>query len=249
MGFVSPLSVIRALAGLCALSLLACLPPSQAGSSSAHVEQGELYRPGKSPYDEYFVAVHDLQLEMAALPDDRRAARATLIQALGLLPTASAERVLNAFKERANDVRRAGGHFVINGTMATTEGNVPEGTSTLTQGVSSCLGSERQLAERMTQMPDRADAVAAREGALETSVDSDFAAPSRPQVTSELQASKRVLQQIDENARAQSKSSRQLIDDLTKAALGTGKRSTAPKPAGTDGAKAPAPADTSDFNP
>jgi hypothetical protein len=210
------------------LATPACKPARPVGSPNGRVARGELYKPGLVAYDEFFISVHEVQVEMAGVADDRKAARSALTQVLGLLPNAQTDRVLQVIKERAAELRKAGGRFVVSGESAHAEKGSGDDRS-VAQGLSSCLAGERSIADRMSGMPERTDAMLQLSTTLDGSVDVDFPVAQRAQVKNELAVARQVLRSNAELARGNARTSEHFIEELVLAA--TGSKPTASSPA------------------
>jgi hypothetical protein len=233
-----PVKTLRrvALAGAFIALLGACQPRRPIGSPNAHVAQGELYKPGLVAYDEFFASVYSLQVEVAGVGDDRRAARSSLTQSLGLLPNVPPERVVEALRERATEVKKHNVRIAVNGTSATAEGKSAQEARPLAQALTSCLAGERSIADRMGKIPERSEALSQHISSLDASVDADFPSSQRSQVKSELVAARGVLAQLAQQSRTLGRASDQYIEDLTRAAT-LGAHGAAPSPT----SKPPAP--------
>ena len=85
---------------LLATALVAC--DGLAGRPTK-VASGELYQSGEASYDDYFKKVHEQQVAAAGWSDESKAARAPLVKALDLAPTASNSTILSAAKKRKDD--------------------------------------------------------------------------------------------------------------------------------------------------
>ena len=229
----------------------ACLPPAGAAPSSTAataVGRGELYRTGKVAYDELFSTVHDLQVEVAGVTDDRRAARSGLSQALGLLPTSPPERVVESLRQHATDLKRAGATITTTPTTAAAEGKASPEAKAIAQGLSSCLAGERQVAERLRKIPERAEAMLTLHKTLTSAVDNEFPLARQSEVKGELAAAGAAFTSMKDEAPRLVTASEKYVEDLRAAAGSTatgaatsGSMPTkAKKPSGT-GSTAPPP--------
>lgn len=68
---------------------------------SSKVAQGQRYQHDDQRYDPYFDNVHQAQVAAAAWPDEKKAARRPLVNALSLTPTASDGTIVSATRARA----------------------------------------------------------------------------------------------------------------------------------------------------
>jgi hypothetical protein len=203
---------------LATLPLAACYQPPGATPAAAaprtHVGRGELFATGLVVYDQYFESVHGMQVEAANLPDDRRASRSSLTQALNLLPTASVEQILSQLRGRVSDLKTQGIKLVTQGPGFVVVGKAPmPEAKQLAQTLSLTVSSERSLDERIAELPGRATSLSLLSANLETSVEKDFKDLTlRREVTAELAAAKAALTAISEEATASGKN--RLVDDL-----------------------------------
>jgi hypothetical protein len=101
-----------------ALALGACLAASSAlpgcaafSSGPSTVAQGKYYSSGNPQYDEFFIQLYQLQVQMAGAPQVPDAARQNLAQALGLSPEAPADAVAQRLREEATKLGRSGLHM------------------------------------------------------------------------------------------------------------------------------------------
>lgn len=212
------------LAGLAAVLLVSLLPlgacyhgpaPSAASPpAGTHVARGELFTTGLVVYDQYFESVHDLQVEAANLPDDRRASRSTITQAFNLLPTASTEQILTQVRSRIADLKAQGARLVAQGPGFVAAGKPPlTEARQLAQTLSAAASSERGLDERVAELPGRATSLALLSANLESSLDRDFKDPAlRRAVSAELAAAKEALSALAAEATAAGK--KRFVDDL-----------------------------------
>lgn len=204
-----------------ALLVASCKPreprTTAAAPSPWHVSRGERFKTGKVAYDEYFSSVFELQSELANVPDDRKAARSTLLQTLGLPPTASPERLIEALDQRSRGLRQAGGRIVVNNTTAQVEKGSADDKS-LAQGLSSCLLGEVQIMTRMQKMPERVESLLQIAEALAGSIDSDFGASERGEVEGELEASRSALRALINASKTAANTSTSYVEELIVAA-------------------------------
>lgn len=102
-----------------ALAVSACLGGAAAmpgcavfgGGGPSTVAQGKYYSSGNPQYDEFFIALYQLQVEMADAPSVPDSERQSLAQALGLSPETSAEGIAQSLREEALKLNRSGVHM------------------------------------------------------------------------------------------------------------------------------------------
>jgi hypothetical protein len=178
------------------------------------VGRGELFTTGLVVYDQYFESVHGMQVEAANLPDDRRASRSPITQALNLLPTASSDQILSQLRARIADLKSQGIKLVAQGPGFVAVGKAPTPEAKqLAQTLSLAVSSERSLDERIAELPDRASSLSLLSANLEPSVSRDFKDSTQGrEVSDELAAAKAALSRISDDAAASAK--KRLVDDL-----------------------------------
>ena len=94
---------------LLALARPACLPYGQPEPSS--VAQGRYFATGEPDYDEFFVQLYRLQVDLQNTPDALAAERARLATALGLPPDTDATRFRGKLVDHVNALRARGVRF------------------------------------------------------------------------------------------------------------------------------------------
>ncbi len=100
----------RALAVSACLASAAVLPSCAVfgGGGPSQVAQGKYYSSGNPQYDEFFIALYQLQVEMADAPHVPDTERQSLAQALGLSPETPADGVTERLREEALKLNRTG---------------------------------------------------------------------------------------------------------------------------------------------
>ncbi|HWZ87670.1 MAG TPA: hypothetical protein VNW92_02435 [Polyangiaceae bacterium] len=99
-----------------ALAVSVCLGATQllpgcavfGGGGPSLVAQGKYYSSGNPQYDEFFIALYQLQVEMAGAPSAVDAERQNLAQALGLSPETPADGLAQRLREEALKLSRTG---------------------------------------------------------------------------------------------------------------------------------------------
>ncbi len=202
-----------------AASLAGCRPsPAASAADATHVGRAQLYRTGQAAYDRYFEAVYELQAEVARVPEERRAARAELAHALGLLPDAAAPRVVEAMHERAIEVGKGGAWFRVEGDRAVTEGVAPETSSrAVGRALDECLRSEAAAVERLRKVPGRARALWDVTRRVEAGLDADFFGFKRKEVKREVAAVRRALRTLSDEGTERLLEGQKFALDLTAA--------------------------------
>lgn len=205
-------------------ALAACRPvPNAPGVETTSVGRAQLYQTGQPTYDRYFEAVHQLQLEVARVPVERRAARAELAHALGLLPDAPVPRVVEAMHERAVDVGKGGHWFRVEGYRVVTEGREPDSpVRAVGTALDACLRSEAAAAERLKQVPVRARALWDLTRSVEVGIDADFFGFRRKEVRREVAVVRRVLVTMANEGIARMLEGEKFALDLTAAVSPSG---------------------------
>ena len=155
------------------LASLACtaLPACDGFLSSSKVAQGQRYQSDDPRYDPYFDSVHQAQVAAAAWPDDKKAARRPLVNALSLTPTASDDTIVGATRER---VRKAGGGGA---KLDLASAHVtPSGTNdgALFAAVEETVRLELDRAHKLKEKSDKLEEMAKHGEALKESADKEF---------------------------------------------------------------------------
>jgi len=110
MGSYAFMSVMRAMRASCfALLLGGCALFGGGGPST--VAQGKYYSSGNPQYDQYFIELYDLQVQLEAAPQVPPGERQNLAQTLGLSPETPAEGVMQRLHEEAEKLSHAGVHM------------------------------------------------------------------------------------------------------------------------------------------
>lgn len=103
------MSVMRIARASCfALLLAGC---GVFGSGPSTVAQGKYYSSGNPQYDQYFIQLYELQVQMEAAPQVPPTERQNLAQILGLSPETPAEGIAQRLREEATKLSRSGVHM------------------------------------------------------------------------------------------------------------------------------------------
>ncbi len=199
-------------------------------TGSTHVSRGEQYQPGLIAYDEFFKLLHELQIEVHGVDDDRRAARSGLTQAVGLLPDAPTDRILDLLRQKVTEARSKGASFVVQGDSIKATGSAE--AQTLATQAGQCVVGERKIAESMKQVAPRASSLGAMANTLVGTVDRDFTMLRAKEVRRELDDARYVLTRMRDASPRISAASQKLSDDVV-AIFAAGGSAAKPPPAST----------------
>jgi len=100
-----PMKTVSFITALC-LCLVA--PACVENRGPSNVSQGKQYVSGNSQYDEFFTAVHELQVSLGAAPDRELAIRQDLSEALDIDAGSRAEEIAEAMSKRVSHVGKRG---------------------------------------------------------------------------------------------------------------------------------------------
>lgn len=206
------------LAAVLLCPLAACQQRPRAKEAHSHVEHGELYASGSATHDEYLANIHDLQIAVAAATIEERDVRMGIALQLHLLPTADADRILSHLeriipkmpKHRGKLEDSPGGRRV----RITAVDGPPDGTTAEFMRVleEACTG-HLTISNRLANIPDRARRMKDIGKPLLESAEKDFSSPTtRDDVTRELRASLRVLDELASEAQEISRRTRFFVD-------------------------------------
>jgi len=81
------------------------------GSGPSTVAQGKYYSSGNPQYDQYFIQLYELQVQMEAAPQIPPTERQNLAQIFGLSPETPAEGIAQRLREEAAKLSRSGVHM------------------------------------------------------------------------------------------------------------------------------------------
>jgi hypothetical protein len=98
------------------LGALALCGPAACGLTQrgpSEVAQGRYFPTGNPNYDEFFVRLHRMQVELKAAPDTLTAVRGDLVRRLELEPNADADALRAALKTKAGEVSGRGATLVV----------------------------------------------------------------------------------------------------------------------------------------
>jgi hypothetical protein len=170
----------------CGLSSLPACSLLNAHSQST-VAQGKYYASGNTHYDEFFVGLYLLQVQMEQAPHVPELERLSLAHALGLTPRASSEDVGQRLHDEAQKQSRSGLRMRLDqhassekpdtASAAVRTNERPQESATvalLGQIETSATGLLRSLGE-LKQADEALDGLELAAGGLDASVDKDFA--------------------------------------------------------------------------
>lgn len=161
-------SIVIALVASLAVS---ALPACEGFLSSSKMAQGQRYQSGDQSYDPYFESVHQTQVSAAAWPDEKKAARRPLVNALALTPTASDDTLVSATRERIRKQGGGGAKLDLASAHVT-----PSGTNDgpLYAAVEETVRLELDRARKLKSQSDKLEEMAKHGQTLKESADKEF---------------------------------------------------------------------------
>ena len=186
--------------------------------SNTRVGRGQLYTPGETKYDAYFKQIHDLQVSVAAWPEDRRAARKPLIGALQIAPDASDGTLARTTQDRAK--AGAGAKLELNGETA--QARVVGGREDpVLKAVEETARAEIDRVRRLRALEPKLEELGKQAQALEDAVDESFRDTEKQHdVHGELSDCHDVLRQLAVAAKRQARDGEDFLADLQRAVGG-----------------------------
>jgi hypothetical protein len=190
------------------------------------VSQGQLYQSGDAGYDAFFSSVHDLQDATTHWPEDKRAARRPLLDALKLDMDAEDATVAQLAHERAAAATPTVGaaRLTIEGANATVvapnDTKADSDLKVLFGAIESTMKAELARAKSLRGVASKADELAHRGKDLEPRVDGTFAQQGgqKPsEVKRELGASEEALTKLAQNAKREADAATYFVDDIQRA--------------------------------
>jgi hypothetical protein len=145
------------------------------------VARGEYYPAGRPDFDEFFIQLHRLQVEMLSAPEEPRAARAAMLQVLGLTPDASDESLRSRLDSEAKKLGASGARLRLeipepqrgadaSATLHSEGGAVPRALGTLSSQATRVVRAR----ERALAAGDQLERLRVAAIALEAQVDAAF---------------------------------------------------------------------------
>ncbi len=194
----------------------------------SRIKSGQLFQTGQTQYDDYFTKVHALQVEAAGWPDDKKAARRNLIDALKIATDAVDVTILQSAHERMVsiahvvgptrlDLREDDGKVVL-----ASEARADASMKDFVKALQSTLDGEMKRKRALRDVPQRCDELAKAGRELEPRVKADFfreGGTKMADVHDEIAASFDVLEQISKTSRLERRETEDFIADLGRAVL------------------------------
>ena len=98
---------------LLALALVAPMGCRLGPQGPSAVAQGQYFSTGNPQYDEFFVRLHRMQVELKAAPETLASVRADLTRSLALEPNADAEAIRGALTKKAGELNARGAALIV----------------------------------------------------------------------------------------------------------------------------------------
>ena len=210
------------------------------------VAQGRYYSTGNPNYDEFFVRLHRMQVELKAAPETLASIRQDLARGLELEPAAGTDQLRSALKTKANEMSGRGATFIVDRgqepgerTRLVVTGTPAEADRPLVKTLEDALSRVGELRERSGTWQKELDWLPPAGVALDGSVEAAFVRESRgtrDDVRQNLADAQKVVTLMTARKKEVDASSTE-IEELFVSAFGTKKAEPPPPPA-----PAPAPA-------
>ncbi len=192
------------------------------------IKSGQLFQSGQTQYDDYFTKVHTLQVESAGWPDDKKAARRNLIDALKIATDAVDVTILQATHERMVSVAHVVGathldlHEDDGKVTLAAESRADTSTKEFVKALQATLDGEMKRKRELRDVPTRCDELAKTGRELEPRVKQDFfrsGGTMMADVHDEIDASFDVLEQISKASRLDRRETEDFIGALGRAVV------------------------------
>lgn len=190
---------------------------------STKVGQGQRYHADDDRLDPYFDSVHQQQVAATAWPDEKKASRRPLVNALALTPTASDDTLISATRERAKKLGPAK-------LDVTTAHITPSGSSDgpLFAAVEETVRLELARAHKLKATSDKLEEMAKHGEELKKTADKEFEnrgadkadekkTEKSREVRRELGASVDAMRSLSRDALKQSRDVQDFLEDLGSA--------------------------------
>jgi hypothetical protein len=128
------------------------------------VAQGRYFSTGNPNYDEFFVRLHRMQIELKAAPETLASVRTDLTRSLALEPTADTDAVRRALAKKANEVNARGATLVVD------RGREPGARARLAVGGTPAQ-ADREFVKTLADALARVGEVRGRSGAWKTELE------------------------------------------------------------------------------
>jgi hypothetical protein len=211
------------------------------------VAQGRYYSTGNPNYDEFFVRLHRMQVELKAAPETLASIRQDLARGLELQPAAEMDQVRSALEAKASELSGRGATFVVDRgrepgerTRLVVTGTPAEADRPLVKTLEDVLARVGELRERSGTWQKELDWLPPAGVALDGSVEAAFVRESRgtrDDVRQNLADAQKVVTLMTARKKEVDASGAE-IEELFVSAFGTKKAEPAPPP---DPAPAPRP--------
>jgi hypothetical protein len=211
------------------------------------VAQGRYYSTGNPNYDEFFVRLHRMQVELKAAPETLTSIRQDLARGLELEPAAGTDQVRSALATKANEMSNRGATFAVDRgrepgarTRLAVSGTPAEADRPLVKTLEDVLSRVGELRERSGTWQKELDWLPPAGVALDGSVEAAFVGESRAtrdDVHQNLADAQKVVTLMTARKKEIDASGTE-IEELFVSAFGTKKAAEPPPPP----APAPAPA-------
>ncbi|HEY2368409.1 MAG TPA: hypothetical protein VGH87_18560 [Polyangiaceae bacterium] len=192
------------------------------------IKSGQLFQSGQTQYDDYFTKVHNLQVESAGWPDDKKAALRSLIDALKIATDAADVTILEATHEHMVSIAHVVGathldlHEDDGKVTLASESRADASTKEFVKALQATVDGEMKRKRELRDVPNRCDELAKVGRELEPRVKQDFfrsGGTMMADVHDEIDASFDVLEQISKTSRLERRETEDFIGELGRAVV------------------------------
>jgi len=164
----------RSLAAWVLAAVLTCATaPGCDQFGNTKVAQGQRYSSGDSRFDPYFDSVHQQQVAAASWPDEKKATRRPLVNALALTPDAPDDTIVQATRERAKKLGGQGAKLDLAGPRVTATAGATSDAA-LFAAIEETARAEQERARRMKATSDKLEEMAKHGEALKKDAEKDL---------------------------------------------------------------------------
>jgi hypothetical protein len=140
--------------------------------ATSKIEHGQRYQSDDQRFDPYFDGVHQQQVGAAAWPDEKKAARRPLVNALALTPDASDDTIVTATRTRAKKLGGGGGKLDVATAHVTPVGGA--GDPPLFAAVEESVRLELDRARKLRSASDKLEEMAKHGEELKKTADREY---------------------------------------------------------------------------
>ena len=212
-----------ALSGVFGILVCGTAPGCDLFVGSSKVAHGQRYQSDDQRFDPYFDSVHQQQVAAAAWPDERKAARRPLVNALALTPGASDDTIVAATRTRAKKLGAGGGKLDVATAHVTPVGGAGDGV--LFAAVEETVRLELDRARKLRATSDKLDEMAKHGEELKKAADHEYEnrgaekadekkSEKRNEIRHELGGSVSAMRDLAHEANKNAKDAQDFLEDI-----------------------------------